>query len=215
MNGENLIDNRGLSCPQPVINTKKALEEKSTRNINIISVVDNETAAENVTRFAKNSGCEVQREDKLDGIYLTIEIRGEGISTPGEKESAVEVSSSESENLKKEQNLSTVLLVTSSALGSGSEELGRILMQSYFYSLAQSDSYPGKIVFINSGVFLTAEGTPIKEELNYLQQRGVEIFSCGTCLDYYGIKDKLEIGAVTNMYDIVEHLSASTKCITL
>jgi tRNA 2-thiouridine synthesizing protein A len=209
------VDNRGLSCPQPVINTKKALEEllkNSIAEFTLVSIVDNDSAAENVTRFARKAGYHVEAEKKEDGIYVMIN------KHPGtvvlDKESLLEAEKQYfcRDDLNTEE---TVFLVSSATLGQGEEELGKILMRSFIYALKEAASLPSKLLFLNSGVFLTAKGSPVLEDLKQLQEKGVEIFSCGTCLDYYQLKDKLEVGKITNMYDIVDYINSATRCITI
>lgn len=209
------IDNRGLSCPLPVLNTKKALEtllQGEDERFTLTVIVDNEAARENVSRFAKTMGCRVTAEEKEDGTYIIIQ-------NPEKKEDCKEQRQPEAqESCRCAGELSegqTVLLITSSTLGQGSEELGKILMRSFIYSLKETAFLPSKILFLNSGVFLTTEGSPILDELNQMAEMGVEIFSCGTCLDYYQLKDKLKVGNITNMYDTVENIRSAAKCITL
>ena len=210
-----IIDNRGLSCPQPVINTKKALDElfqAGHHEFILTAIVDNRAAGENVTRFARTAGCRVTAEEKDDGIFVIIE---NTLQTNDLKETS-QPDAKESCCCAGDQSAGgTVFLITSSTLGQGSEELGKLLMRSFIYSLTETSFFPSKLLFLNSGVFLTAEGSPILNELNQLAEKGVEVFSCGTCLNYYELKDKLKIGNVTNMYDTVENICSAAKCITL
>ncbi len=215
---EKIIDNRGLSCPLPVVNTKKALEENAedlAAGQTTVSIVDNDTASMNVQRFAKKAGYQVLAEEKSDGIYISIssgthERPAQGVQKPeseGCECSCVSPSGGEPE---------VVFLVTSSALGQGSEELGKLLMTSFFNTFLNGEPFPSKVLFMNSGVFLTAEGSPVLDSLNRMSEKGVEILSCGTCLDYYQLKDKLKVGEVTNMYDTVETLSSPAyRCVTI
>jgi selenium metabolism protein YedF len=211
------IDNRGLSCPQPVINTKKALEElfqEGHEEFTLTVIVDNEAARENVSRLARTAGCRVTAEEKGDGIYVIIQEQEHG-----QKDDQKEISQPEVTEFchcaGEPEEGGTVFLITSSTLGQGSEELGKLLMRSFIYSLKETSFLPSKMLFLNSGVFLTTEGSPVLDELNQLVEMGVEVFSCGTCLDYYQLKDKLKVGNVTNMYDTVENVLSAAKCITL
>jgi len=108
-----------------------------------------------------------------------------------------------------------VVLITSDRLGTGSEELGKILMKSFLNTLWDHEPKPGKILFINSGVMLTTEGSEVLETLELLEREGVEIFSCITCLAFYEIKDKLRVGKVTKMPDTVDYLLGAAKVITI
>ncbi len=209
------VDSRGLSCPLPVVNTKKALEEL-TANPNAVftltTLVDNETAAENVSRFARSLGYQVTVEKKDEEFLVHINKKYQTALFPApeeQKDQELECRD-ETEGVAK-----TVMIITSSTLGNGSEELGSLLMRSFCFAIKENDTPPARIFFLNSGVNLTVEGSPVLEELQELASRGVEIFSCGTCLDYYKLKDKLQVGQVTNMYDTVDAMLASSKCITL
>jgi len=216
MSQTKIIDNRGLACPLPVVNTKKAMDELAVdkaEGFELISLVDNETAAENVSRFARSNGCQAVVEKKDDGIYIYIS-KPEGADLP-RKDTAEEP---DNEALKlsctpEAGALETVMLITSDTLGRGNEELGRLLMRSFIFTLKEKDTPPKKLLFLNSGVKLTVEGSPVLEELQELAERGVEIYSCGTCLDYYQLKEKLQVGQVTNMYDTVDTLLGPFKCI--
>lgn len=217
MSQPKIIDNRSLSCPLPVVNTKKAMEELTAgqeAEIRLTSLVDNETAAENVARFARSSGCQVETEKKDDGIYIHIS-----------KAQSTEPSSGGQAKEREQQMLDcsctpgtaagTVMLITSATLGRGSEELGALLMRSFIFTLKEKETPPGRLLFLNGGVKLTVEGSPVLEELQEMAEQGVEIYSCGTCLDYYQLKDKLKVGQVTNMYDTVDTLLASRTCFTI
>lgn len=193
------INNRGLACPQPVINTKRALEQLAEGTI--ISVVDNQVALENVTRFAENAGCGVSVEEKNGEYYITI--------TKGKGSNVQPVTS-----IKEDNTGSTVYLITSNVFGNGSEDLGETLMISFFNSLLEKPA-PRVIMLVNSGVRLAIQQSRVLEQLNRLVERGTVVISCGTCLDYYKIKDQLALGRVTNMLEILDNLTGEGKVITL
>lgn len=191
MNLEKRIDARGKACPQPVIMTKKALDLIDEGKV--ITLVDNEVAKENVSKLVKSQGLEFSV--KQDGKDFVIEIdKGEC--------SLKKDDNMESRKLNKENNY--VILMSNDTFGSKSEELGRILVRNYLYSLTEVSQLPSHILFVNGGVFLTTEDMEAVKTLKELEEKGVEILSCGTCLDYFGIKEKLKVGSITNMYDIVE-----------
>lgn len=211
------VDNRGLSCPQPVINTKKALEELAREGVSTFTltvIVDNEAAKENVLRMVRTAGHEPVVEAKGNNYNILVESLGhkEREKKVGKGDLQVEEDGPpyENEGVKKE----TVVVFTSPHLGQGSEELGKILMRSFIFTFKET-SLPSKMLFLNSGVFLTIQGSPVLDDLKELAEMGVEILSCGTCLDYYGMEEKLAVGIVTNMYDTVEAIQAAAKCITL
>lgn len=193
---ERIVDARGLACPQPVVRTKQALEE--AEGSTLVTIVDNEVARDNVVKFARSRGLRAEVEERGTEYYIRI--------GPGEIP-----------DLPKEVSpvLDQVLLIGSATLGRGDEELGRLLMQSFLATLAQADALPRKILLINSGVRLACEGSPVLASLLALEQKGVEIASCGTCLDFYRMKEKLCVGGVTNMYSIVEALAGAQKVISL
>ena len=189
------IDARGLACPQPVVLTKKALEEADE----VTTIVDNETAKENVSRLAVSRGCQVSIEEKEEGIYLHLTRTATGL-----KESRVAPVSG-----------ATLLLIASDTLGRGDEELGNILMRSFFYTLNEVTPKPNRIVFINSGVKLVAEGSEVVDDLHALENQGIEILACGTCLGYYKLKEAVEVGQISNMYDIAAALLQAGKIIAV
>jgi selenium metabolism protein YedF len=208
------IDSRGLPCPQPVLNTKKALEELTRQdgdNFFLTVLVDNEVAKENVTRFAKTNGYQAETEKEKD-IYKVIIQSGAGFEqttlSTAEADPAVCCSCADPAG-------GLVYLFKSKTLGEGSEELGAILMRGFIFTIKETNTLPAKMLFMNGAVYLTTEGSPVLEELQELEKLGVEIFSCGTCLDYFKLKDKLQVGNVTNMYDTVENIARAGRCITI
>lgn len=191
-----MVDNRGLACPEPVIRTKRALD-----NIDegaVVSVVDNDVARENVLRLAQNLGLQT-RVDEKEGIFYVHITKGAAV-TP------------KSPAAPKER---IVLLITSTLFGQESPELGEALMKSFFYALSENDPLPAEIFFVNSGVKLACSDSGVLDRLKQLASLGVQIMSCGTCLDYYQLKEQLAVGKVTNMYTIVEGLTLADKAITL
>lgn len=199
------IDVRGLPCPRPVISTKKALEEIKQGTITVL--VDNPESKENVRRFADSQGCKVNIEERKGVFYLKI-TKG----PPGEGEKLPEV---EVENELKKAINADVVCINTDRFGTGDEELGEILMKAFLNTLWDYQPRPAKLLFINAGVMLTTEGSEVLEALSLLEKEGVEIFSCGTCLDYYGIKEKLRVGKVTNMYETVDALISAGKVVNI
>jgi selenium metabolism protein YedF len=188
------IDCRGLACPQPVILTKKALEGIAAGEV--VTVVDNEAARDNLIRMARNFAYDVDVETEGNDYKVRI-MKNE--SLPTQLESVEDV----------------VILVTKDVLGSGDSILGNILIKSFFYSLNENDTVSQTLIFLNSGVKLTCSGSEVLEHLLALEKRGCEILSCGTCLDYYNLKEKLCVGTITNMYQIVQLLTKTQKVISL
>lgn len=196
------IDARGLACPQPVLCTKQALDSLETGTV--LTIVDNEAAKENVLKLAKKFGCRVNITQEAKDYY--IEIQKEAVSYTG---------TDLNRTLSVVPVYDTTLFITREVLGTGSDELGALLMKSFFYTLVASDQLPSAILLLNGGVKLAMEGSAVLDHLHTLSSKGVEVMVCGTCLDYYHLKDKLAVGSVTNMYSILEWLNASGKVITL
>jgi selenium metabolism protein YedF len=195
----NEIDARGLACPQPVIATKKALE--SLGGGSITTIVDNAAAKENVVKFAVANQCGASVEEKQGHYYIKIT---KGLAAANQAETMAAAPTGQ-----------TVYLITKDTLGHGSEELGTVLMKAFLYSLLETDPLPRTLMFLNSGVRLTIDDSPLLDHLKTLAERGVTILSCGTCLDYFALKERLAVGEVTNMYTIVAELGTAAKTITL
>ncbi|MFL8674952.1 sulfurtransferase-like selenium metabolism protein YedF [Clostridioides sp. GD02404] len=196
------IDARGLACPKPVINTKKELD-KIEEGI-VVTTVDNETAKENVLKLAKSLNCEANIVDEKEN-FISIEIiKGQNIL---DKQDIVD-----KEECKLED---TCIFISSDKMGLGNDELGKVLIKGFIYTLTESKPYPKYVLLVNGGVTLSAENEETIENLKILENEGVEVLSCGTCLDYYNLKDKLQVGSVTNMYTIVETLKNASNTISI
>jgi selenium metabolism protein YedF len=190
-----LIDARGLACPQPVVLTKKAMEKADDLTV----IVDNAAAEQNVSRLAESHGLEVSVDKKGDGIYLRL-------TRPAYESLGGKVS------LLFEP---TVLLVMSNTLGRGDDELGGVLMRTFIHTVGEADIKPHKIVLMNSGVKLVTKGSEVIGDLRALEKESVEILACGTCLGHFGLKDAVEVGRISNMYEITLALMRATKVISI
>lgn len=197
------IDARGQQCPIPVVRTKKAVSEL-TEPDTIEVLVDNETAVGNVTRFAQSIGAAVTSEKIADKDY-----RLEVVVSALPQAEAVEAAPATCEAPAGD----FIVVVNSATMGIGNDELGKVLIKGFLYAVSQLDVLPKKMLFYNGGATLTCEGSASLEDLKNLEAAGVEIYTCGTCLDYYGIKDKLAVGQVTNMYSIVETMAQAGKIV--
>lgn len=210
------VNAMGDICPIPVVKTKKALGELNGPG-EIEVLVDNETAVKNVTKMARSSGAEAESEQLGDKQYRVLITVGEDAAEKlkSAKSPAVQPQGQTQQEAAAgcRTCVGTVVAVGSDRMGEGSEELGHILIKSFIFALTQLDDLPDKILFYNGGAKLTVEGSESLEDLKTLEEQGVEIMTCGTCLDYYEIKDKLAIGGVTNMYSIVETLQSAMSVI--
>jgi len=194
------VDARGELCPIPVIKAKKALKEIDKDGV-IQVVVDNEIAKENLEKMAKEMGYQYDGEKLSEDHYEVKIIKGEGDL---EKEEVF---------VTKESVSSTSIVISSDKMGEGNEELGSILMKAFIYTLTETETLPKYILFYNGGAKLTIKTSPVIEDLKKLEEQGVEILTCGTCLNYYGITEELAVGSVTNMYSIVDKMNSSDKII--
>lgn len=199
------VDGRGQLCPKPVIMTKKQLDEIDEGIVT--AIVDNKTAKINISKLASSLGCEYKVNKKSDEEYY-IEIR-KGKSMDGPMEEKYEIKE------KKSKFKDMTIVFNSNTMGEGSDGLGRILMNSLMYTITETPPLPSTLIFYNGGVHLTCEGSEVLEDLRTLEEEGVEIISCGTCLDYLGLEDKLEVGDVSNMYTIYEKLKDPIKTVTI
>lgn len=192
----NIIDCKGLQCPMPVVKTKKHFDSIESGESTII--VDNLVAKNNVVKLAEGSGYKSTVEEK-EGLYF-IKINKE----------KCEIVNGEVKEKKK-----FTLVVSTDKLGLGDDKLGDMLMKSYIFALSEADPIPNDLLFINGGVKLTVEDSPVLDSLKKLIERGSNILVCGTCLDFYNIKDKLSIGEITNMYTIVELMNNADNTIKI
>ena len=195
-----IVDARGLACPLPVVNAKKAVEEMNGDGI-LTVLVDNEIAVQNLQRFAQYKGFESTSEKKADKEYevviqVTQNAKASSVEEP-EVEDCVECNP---DSRKK----GMVVVLSANVMGTGDDKLGKSLMKAFVFALTKQDYSPETILCYNTGAYLSIEDADTLEDLKILEAEGVKILTCGTCLDFYGIKEKLAVGSVTNMYEIVE-----------
>ena len=173
--------------------------------------VDNEIAVQNLSKMAKQKNLEYKCE-KLEEQHYIIKIKAEA-----EAEGVSIQQKAPAENDKEicypDRKSNTVVVLSSNQMGNGSEELGQILMKGFIFALTELDELPSTVLLYNSGVKLSTEGSNSIEDLKTLQAQGVEILSCGTCLNYYDLTEKLQVGDVTNMYFILEKMAQADKII--
>ena len=170
--------------------------------------MDNEVAVENLKKMAVQKGYSCDSSKLDDGSYsvkLTIEaVNADELSDTDE---ALQCTCRPAADNR-------VVVIRSSYMGEGSEELGKVLIKGFIYALSQQDNPPETMLFYNGGAKLTCEGSESLEDLKELKSRGVKIFTCGTCLNYYELSDKLAVGEVTNMYDIAEKMAGASLIVS-
>ncbi len=192
----------GDTCPIPVVKAKNAIRELNGAG-QVEVLVDNEIAVQNLKKLAEQKGYGFsgqQLEARKYRVLFTVEENGVLENQVQEPEAA-----QESCTCGNRRNV--VVAVSSSRMGEGDEQLGNTLMKAFLYALTQQDELPQTILFYNGGARLTCEDSPAIEDLKQLESEGVEILTCGTCLDYYGLKEQLRVGGVTNMYVIAEKMT--------
>jgi len=198
---ERVFDARGMACPLPVVNAKKQCEELGKGDV-LVMLVDNEIAVQNLLRFASHKGYEASAERKAEDEFAV------RMLVSGEK-AAVEEGLCHTDMREK----GMMVVLSANVMGSGDEKLGKALMKAFVFALTKQDRLPESILCYNTGAYLTCEGADTLEDMKLLEGEGVRILTCGTCLDFYGLKDRLAVGGVTNMYDIVERMENAQKMI--
>lgn len=216
-----IVDARGLACPLPVVNAKKAAGEFQGEGI-LTVLVDNEIAVQNLRKFASQRGMTAVGEKKAEKEYeVTIQVPAKDASA-GVPEDGQTVGASDSQPEAADEAVSCaadsrkkglVVALSANVMGSGDEKLGKTLMKAFVFALTKQDVLPETVLCYNSGAFLTCEGSDSLEDFKQLEAEGVNIMTCGTCLDFYGRKDTLAVGTITNMYDIVETLEKAVSVI--
>ena len=201
---ETIIDCRGMACPMPVVNAKKAAEELNDDDV-LTVLVDNEIAVQNLTRFAEHKGFGVSAQKKGDKEYAVImNISGVVAEEAKDEEIACVMDS---------RRKGMLVVLSANVMGTGDAKLGTSLMKAFVFALTKQDQLPDTILCYNTGAYLTCEGADTLEDLKLLESEGVTILTCGTCLDFYGLKETLAVGSVTNMYDIVERMENAAQII--
>ena len=200
---EKIIDCKGMACPLPVVNAKKASEEMGAGD-QLTVLVDNEIAVQNLTRFAEHKGFTVSAEKKGEKEYAVIM----GISGAVSEEAKEDVAC-----VMDARRKGMLVVLSANVMGTGDPKLGTALMKAFVFALTKQDQLPDTVLCYNTGAYLTCEGADTLEDLKLLESEGVTVLTCGTCLDHYGLKEKLAVGGVTNMYDIVERMENAAQII--
>ena len=195
------VNAMGDTCPIPVVKTKDAIRRLGQQGGVVETLVDNEIAVQNLTKMAAQKGYGVQSEKLGENEYRVTMTVGAGAELPKEDEETVCLVPAGKKN--------TVVVVSANHMGEGEGDLGKNLLKAFIYALSQQETLPGTILFYNGSAALTCEGSLSLEDLQSMADRGVEILTCGTCLNFYGLTEKLRVGGVTNMYDIVEKQMAA------
>lgn len=197
------VNAMGEQCPIPVVKTKKVLDSVQG-DAEITVFVDNETAVQNLTRMGRTAGAEVLAEKKSDReFHVILRVKDRQPATGTQKEVTC----------IPDAKGDFVIAVDTATMGRGNDELGKALMKGFLFAVTQLDELPKTMLFYNGGATLTTEGSDSLDDLKSLEAQGVTIKTCGTCLNYYGLTEKLKVGEVTNMYDIVETMAKASKVV--
>ncbi len=211
-----LIDARGMQCPLPVIETKKMLKDLTDGMLEVY--VDNEIAVQNLTKMANQKKLKCSSKQLAQDHYaVKIELTEQGLeginnqNNNSKQELLLTKAANECYPDAKEEAI--VVVLSSEHMGEGSEQLGKTLMKGFIYALTELEKLPKTVILFNGGAKLSVEGSDSLGDLKLLESQGVEILTCGTCLNFYEISDKLSVGTVTNMYAIAEIMMNATKII--
>ncbi len=219
------LDERGKQCPLPVIEAKKALEQAAPGTM-VEVVVDNEIAVQNLKKLADHKGL-VSASEKISGCEFLVKITAAGKTTgedrtePAAKAAPSDRKYSAPEGADPEgltcqadsRERGMVAVLASDQMGQGDEVLGKLLMKGFVYALTQQDKLPETVLLYNGGARLSCAGSDSLNDLKELEAQGVEILTCGTCLNHYGLSQQLSVGGVTNMYEIVERMTQARKLV--
>ncbi len=194
----------GKACPLPVIETKKAIEElKQDDTVKVL--VDNEIAVQNVMKMAKHKNLDASSE-KIDDNQFAVMIAVTGVGEKSEVEEEVNCQPDR-------RGKGTVVVLSSDVMGTGDESLGKQLIKGFVFALTKMEELPSKVILYNRGAFLSSEKEDTIQDLKTLEAEGVEILTCGTCLNHYGLAEKLAVGTATNMYEIVESMMTASHIV--
>ena len=199
------IDMLGQPCPIPVINAKQALAEQGIEGV--IVLVDNEIAVQNLEKMARGYGLEFSyRAEGLARYSVTI-----GGRVPADATSP----SGDMKRVSPPASGGLVIMIGTDHMGEGSEELGRMLLKGFIFSLTQLETPPEAVIFLNGGARLTSEGSNVVPDLSTLWYKGVEILTCGACVNYYGLEASLAVGVITDMMTITERAASAERLVVI
>lgn len=195
----------GDACPIPVVKTRKSMETIKGSEV-VETLVDNEIAVENLKKMAGQMGYQVKDQKLEEGKY-SVQI----MVTEAEKTEKIQADICDCRPTAASDK---VVVIRSNVMGEGDPELGKVLIKGFIYALSQQEELPKTILFYNGGACLTCEGSASLDDLKELEHRGVKILTCGTCLNFYGLSEKLKVGEVTNMYEIAETMSKASLIVS-
>jgi len=210
------VNAMGDACPIPVVKTKNAIKELNGAGV-VETLVDNEIAVQNLTKMANQKGYGVKSEKLGENEFkVTMTISGDAPAEDAAEGAAGSTAEGTDQTENREEQVTcavpakgknVVVVISSAQMGSGNDELGTALMKGFIYALGQQEILPKTIIFYNGGASIPCEDSVSLEDLKSMEAQGVEILTCGTCLNFYGLSEKLAVGSVTNMYVIAEKMT--------
>jgi selenium metabolism protein YedF len=200
------LDMRGNPCPIPVVNAKKALAEQDTEGV--VVLVDNIVAVQNLEKMAKGTGCDFSYAEEGTSQYRVSIVKGANSRQAFDHPAPAAVPA-----VKEGGGL--VVLITADSMGRGAEELGRLLIKGFIFSLTQLNPLPGAVIFLNGGARLTTEGANTVPDLKTLEEKGVAVCTCGTCANFYKLTESLAVGSIVDMMHITNRLAQASGIITI
>ncbi|WP_163340483.1 sulfurtransferase-like selenium metabolism protein YedF [Desulfopila sp. IMCC35008] len=198
------VDARGLTCPAPVLLVKDTIESDAPRGVTVL--VDNQASSENVSRFLGSKGYKVNESKQGTDFVLEAVLEG---NAPTQATTAEQKAPSTGDTAK------ILVLVTGDSIGSGDPSLGSKLMVSYLKTIKEMGDELWQLIFVNKGVTLTIDTSPVLAELKEYEDNGVIVLACGTCLEHFCLTDRKKVGGTTNMLDIVTATQLADKVITI
>jgi selenium metabolism protein YedF len=195
------LDCRRLACPGPVLQAKEIIEKKNPGNITVI--VDNEAARQNVTRFLESQHFQVTAAQEGPDFH---------VSGARDSFAAMEVPLEEKPRTDEKR---IMVMVATDRMGQGDDTLGAALMINFLKTLKEMEKELWRLVFVNNGVKLTIDGSEALPDLSALEDHGVTILVCGTCLNHFKLLDRKQVGETTNMLDIVTAMQLADKVINI
>lgn len=200
-----IVDTKGQACPAPIIATKKALREANPGDTFRV-LTDNQTSLNNLTRFLKDNRTDFSVEDSNGFWTITITKSDADLQlTNAEKYCTTEIPHFTKGNF--------IVVFASDKMGEGEKKLGHLLMVNFIKAIKDLDHLPQKMLFYNNGVKLGSDDSPVYEHLKELEKMGVGIFLCATCVRFYHLEEKIKIGVLSNMFEIVQVMASAGNII--
>ncbi len=200
-----ILDARGLACPAPVLMTKDAVDKGDLKIVTVI--VDNDASRENVSRFLESQQFSVKVSREGDDYKIVARRSGDAAASLSEPALSVDNTAGRKPKI--------MIMVATDRFGYGDEDLGKKLIISFIKTIKEMGDELWKLIFVNNGVKLTIDGSPVLEDLTAYEEEGLSILVCGTCLLHFDLLEAKKVGETTNMLDIVTAMQLADKVINI